>query len=73
MKQEQKSIKQVRWDKNMTVEEVAKKAQISQSELTKIENKQVSPTIDFLCKISNALGVDVCTICGCKGGSYYNE
>lgn len=43
----------------LTVRQLAEKAGISPSQLSKIENGRVNPTIDIISAIANALGFDV--------------
>lgn len=53
-------IKQIRKDKEMTQEELARKADIPYATLLKIENDTVqNPTINTIKKISSALNISV--------------
>lgn len=58
-------LQRIRWEKNMTVEHLSKLSGISSSEITKIENNQVSPTFDTMCKISKALQEQIWEIWNC--------
>lgn len=50
-------IKEIRIEKKMTQIQLARKAGISQSYLSELENNKKSPTLRQLCKIADALGV----------------
>lgn len=53
-------IKEIRLEKNLTVEYVSKMSGISQSYYSDIENnKEVNPSIELLEKIANVLGVSI--------------
>lgn len=61
----QNHLQRIRWEKNMTVERLSKLSGVSSSEITKIENNQVSPTLDTMCKLSHALNVHIWKIWNC--------
>lgn len=53
-------IKVLRKEKDMTISELAERAGIAKSYLSSIErNKQTNPSIQFIEKVSEALGVSV--------------
>ncbi|WP_100010397.1 helix-turn-helix domain-containing protein [Lentibacillus sediminis] len=53
-------IKELRQDKKMSLSELAEKANVAKSYLSSIErNLQTNPSIQFIEKISNVLGVSV--------------
>lgn len=52
-------IKEIRVKKGMSISELAKKAGISKSIISKVERKEVIPSLITLCKISKALGVNL--------------
>lgn len=52
-------VKQVRWDKNMTLRQLSKLSGVSTSTINDIENKIKVPTINTLCDIARGLGVPV--------------
>lgn len=58
-------LQRIRWEKNMTVEHLSNLSGISSSEITKIENNQVSPTLDTMSKIAKALQEHVWKIWNC--------
>lgn len=53
------SIREIRVKRGLSISELAKKAGISKSIISKIERKEVVPSLITLCKISKALGVDL--------------
>jgi len=53
------SIKTARNLKNLTQEDLSKKINIAVSNLSKIENDKVNPSIDTLTNISKALGMPI--------------
>lgn len=60
------SLQMVRWEKKMTVEQLSRLSGISSSEISKIENNQVSPTLLTMCRLSKALNVSVWEIWDCE-------
>lgn len=53
-------IKKIRKEKDMSISELAEKAGVAKSYLSSIErNKQTNPSIQFMEKVSVALGVSV--------------
>ena len=53
-------IKKLRQEKNMSISELAEKANVAKSYLSSIErNLQVNPSIQFMEKVSDVLGVNV--------------
>lgn len=53
-------IKQVRESKNLTQEELSKKAGVSRAIISKLENGDcVVTTTETICKIANALGCSI--------------
>jgi len=52
-------IKKIRTEKDLTLEEVAKKTGFTKGLLSKIENNKVSPPVSTLVKIAKALGVSL--------------
>lgn len=59
-------IKEIRIIKNIKQNELARKANISQSVLSDIEANKVDPRITTVCKIAEALGVTVQTLIDSK-------
>lgn len=59
-------LQRIRWEKNMSVEYLSKLSGISQSQISRIENNQTSPTLDTMCKLSRALNVNVWEIWNCE-------
>ena len=56
----------MRLRRNLSLDELSFKTGLSKSGLAKIENGESSPTGVNLCKISDSLEVDICSICVCK-------
>ena len=53
-------IKEIRKEKGMTISELAERAGVAKSYLSSIErNKQTNPSIQFIEKVSEALGISV--------------
>ncbi|MEM8791171.1 MAG: XRE family transcriptional regulator [Pseudomonadota bacterium] len=52
-------VRQLRQDREWTLEEAAKRAGLARSTLSKIENAQMSPTFDAVQKLARGLGIDV--------------
>lgn len=52
-------MKKIRTEKELTLEEVAKRAGLTKGLLSKIENTKVSPPVSTLVKIAKALGVSL--------------
>lgn len=52
-------VRQLRKDKNWTLEQAAKEAGLARSTLSKIENDQMSPTFDAVKKLAEGLGISV--------------
>ncbi|MFK7800273.1 MAG: helix-turn-helix domain-containing protein [Anaerolineae bacterium] len=54
-----KHLQQIRKDKKLTLEQLAKKSGVSRSMLSQIERGQANPTFGTLWNLSRALGLDV--------------
>ncbi|MEO1562773.1 MAG: XRE family transcriptional regulator [Pseudomonadota bacterium] len=52
-------VRQLRKDRNWTLEQAAQKAGLARSTLSKIENDQMSPTFDAVKKLADGLGISV--------------
>lgn len=52
-------IKEIRLKNNMTQEELSRKSGISESYISELENNLKMPTILTLCKLAEALEVDI--------------
>ena len=52
-------IKEIRLKKNMTQEELSRKSGISESYISELENNLKMPTILTLCRLAEALEVDI--------------
>ncbi|MGQ3003004.1 MAG: helix-turn-helix domain-containing protein [Hydrogenophaga sp.] len=50
-------VRRIRADKELTLEEVARRGELARSTLSKIENEQTSPTFEVLLKLATGLGV----------------
>lgn len=52
-------VRQLRKERNWTLEQAAQKAGLARSTLSKIENEQMSPTFDAVKKLATGLGISV--------------
>ena len=52
-------IRKIRIEKNMTQEELSQKSGISESYISELENNLKMPTILTLCRLTEALEVDI--------------
>jgi len=52
-------VRALRKQRNMTLEQAAKRAGLARSTLSKIENEQMSPTFDAVRKLAHGLGISV--------------
>ncbi|MEL6476788.1 MAG: XRE family transcriptional regulator [Pseudomonadota bacterium] len=52
-------VRQLRQQREWTLEEAARRAGLARSTLSKIENEQMSPTYDAVQKLAHGLGIDV--------------
>lgn len=52
-------IKEIRKSRGMSIRELSKKSGISRTEISRIELEEVSPTLDTLLQLANALNVDI--------------
>ncbi|MEO0343405.1 MAG: XRE family transcriptional regulator [Pseudomonadota bacterium] len=52
-------VRQLRKDRNWTLEQAAKEAGLARSTLSKIENDQMSPTFEAVKKLAEGLGISV--------------
>ncbi len=52
-------IRALRGERNLTLEQVAERANLTKSVLSKVENFRVTPSLPALSKIAEALGVTV--------------
>ncbi|MDO6446767.1 helix-turn-helix domain-containing protein [Colwellia sp. 1_MG-2023] len=66
-------IKQLRQDAGLTQPELAEKAQIEQSYLSKLENEKGSPSFEVISKIASAFDMDVFTLIDSLSMSYLQE
>ncbi|GAA6205657.1 helix-turn-helix domain-containing protein [Thalassotalea sp. SU-HH00458] len=66
-------IKQLRQDAGLTQPELAEKAHIEQSYLSKLENEKGSPSFDVISKIAGAFEIDVFTLIDSLSMSYLQE
>jgi len=56
---------QIRKQQNLTLTQLSEKSGVSRAEINYIENGQVIPKVDVLCKLAKALGVKVCDLFLC--------
>lgn len=57
-------IKKIRTEKDLTLEEVARRTGLTKGLLSKIENSKVSPPVSTLVKVAKALGVSLSDLFG---------
>lgn len=62
MKSVGKTIRSLRDERGLTVRQLAQKANVTYSHLSKIENCKVEPTLDILDRVSFAMGVSLTEI-----------
>ena len=55
-------VRKLRLQQNLTIAEIARKAQISSGMLSKIENSQTSASLDTLANLANALGTTLASL-----------
>jgi transcriptional regulator with XRE-family HTH domain len=55
-------VRKLRRQQNLTIAEIARKAQISSGMLSKIENSQTSASLDTLVSLANALGATMASL-----------
>jgi transcriptional regulator with XRE-family HTH domain len=58
-------LKKIRKEKNISLRRLETLSGISYSEINRIENGEIQPTILTLCCIAKALGVTLCSIVSC--------
>jgi len=66
-------IKELRNDAGLTQPELAEKANIEQSYLSKLENEKGSPSFEVITKIASALDIDTMTLVDSLDASYVQE
>jgi transcriptional regulator with XRE-family HTH domain len=66
-------IKQLRNDAGLTQPELAEKAQIEQSYLSKLENDKGTPSFDVISKIANAFNIEVMSLIDSLDMQYLQE
>ena len=58
-------VRKLRRQQNLTIAEIARKAEISSGMLSKIENSQTSASLDTLASLADALGTTLAKCCSC--------
>ena len=48
-------LQKIRWEKNYSIEKLAKMSGVSSAQISRIENGLSMPTIETLCKLAKAL------------------
>ncbi|WP_395546700.1 MULTISPECIES: helix-turn-helix domain-containing protein [unclassified Lacrimispora] len=63
-------LRSLRIKQHMSMEDLAIKALISKSTISRIESGDMIPSVDILCRLCVALGVTLNDMVDCKGGFY---
>jgi transcriptional regulator with XRE-family HTH domain len=63
-------LRSLRLKKHMSMDDLAAKAIVSKSTISRIESRDVIPSIDILCRLCVALGVTLNDMVDCEGGFY---
>lgn len=61
-------LRSLRHKKHMSMEELAAKALVSKSTISRIESGEVIPSVDIVCRLCVALDVAIGDMVDCKGG-----
>lgn len=58
-------LQRIRWEKDYSIEQLARISGVSSAQISRIENGLTTPTVDTICKLAKALGCDVCELFDC--------
>ena len=59
-------LQKLRWEKDYSIEQLARISGVSSAQISRIENGLTMPTIETLCKLSRALGCNICELFDCE-------
>lgn len=62
------NLRSLRKQKHMSMEDLAIKAHVNKSTISRIESGDVIPSVDVLCRLCRALGVTMCEMVNCERG-----
>lgn len=63
------NLRSIRLKRHIPMEDLAKDSGIAKSTISKIESGKITPSIRVLCKLCNALGVDIDDMLDCERGN----
>ena len=58
-------LQKIRWERDYSIEQLARISGVSSAQISRIENGLTTPTVDTICKLAKALGCDVCELFDC--------
>ena len=64
------NLRKLRTGKGLTIKELSVKSHVGVGTISRIENYEISPKIDTICKLCSALGVTIDKMIECEG--YYD-
>ena len=59
-------VQKIRWEKDYSIEQLARISGVSSAQISRIENGLTIPTIETLCKLARALGCNICELFDCE-------
>lgn len=62
------NLRSLRLKRHMSLHDLAKESHVAKSTISKIENGVLTPSIRVLCKLCNALDVDIDDMLDCERG-----
>ncbi len=62
------NLRSLRLKRHIPMEKLSKDSGVAKSTISKIENGTITPSIMVLCKLCNALGVDIDDMLDCERG-----
>ena len=65
-------LRSLRLEKHFSMDDLATKAFVSKSTISRIESGDMIPSVDILCRLCVALGVTPNDMVDCKGG-FFND
>ena len=58
-------VEQHRLEQKLSVAELSRRSEVARSNIRYIEDGEISPTIETMCKLSKALNVPLCKLISC--------
>lgn len=58
-------LQKIRWERDYSIEQLARISGVSSAQISRIENGLTVPTIGTLCKLARALGCNICELFDC--------